>query len=60
MEICTFEKFTLAEKLYAKALGTFETYLSVSNNLSGKKVLSVVLPTIFDDSLRVTFSMHFL
>ena len=34
----------------------FETCLSVSNNLCGKLFSSVVLPIIFDDSLRVTFS----
>ena len=36
LKICTFDKFIIVEEFYAKALQSFETPLSSSNNLCGK------------------------
>ena len=36
LKICASDKFIIAEELYAKALQSFETCLSGSNNLCGK------------------------
>ena len=48
-----FENVLLADELFSKALRTFETCLSVRNNLRGKLVLSLEWIIIFDESLRV-------
>ena len=44
-----FDKFTLADPLFTKALRRFETYLLVSKNLCGKLVPSFSWSTIFDE-----------
>ena len=66
LEICVFEKYILTERLFAKAWRSFATCVSSGNNSCKKLVVlsvvlsSVVLSIIFDDSLRVTFFLHFL
>ena len=52
--IFVFDSFVSGDELFAKALRSFETFLSVSNNLCQKLVLSLELPIIFDDSFSVT------
>ena len=49
-----FNYFILAGELFAKALWSFETFLSVSNNLCGKLISSLESLIIFDESFRVT------
>ena len=44
----------LNEELFAKALQTSGTRRSVSNGLCGKIVLSLEIPIIFDDNVKVT------
>lgn len=47
------ENVLLADELFSKALRTFETCLSVRNNLGGKLVLTLEWIIIFDESFRV-------
>ena len=54
----SFSKFILANKPFAKALGVFETCVSVNNNLYEKLVSSLVLQIKFDE--RFTTSVQFL
>ena len=49
-----FYYFILAGELFAKALWSFETCPSVSNNLCGKLVSSLESLIISDESFRVT------
>ena len=54
-----FEKFTLADEPFAKALLIFETCVLVNNNLWGELATSWKLPTTFDERFKVT-SVHLL
>ena len=45
------ESFMLTEKLFAKALESFETCVLVNNNLCGKLFSSLESPTTFDSKL---------
>ena len=49
-----FDDLILADKLFAKVLRGFETYLSVIRNLCWKLVSSLESPNVFDESFRIT------
>ena len=49
-----FDNFILAEKLFAKALRSFESCLLVNYNLCGKLFSSLESPTTFDEIFKVT------
>ena len=44
----------LADEPFARALQSLETCVLVNNNLCGKLVLSLELPTTFDESFKIT------
>ena len=48
-----FEKFTLADEPFAKALQIFETCVLVTNNLCRKLVSSLELPIKLDERFKV-------
>ena len=52
-----FVNFILTDELLTKALQSFETFLSVSNNVCGKLLK---LPIIFNDNFRVTSVAFFI
>ena len=49
-----YENFILADEPFAKALQILETCVSVNNNLCGKFVPTLDLPTTFDKRFKVT------
>ena len=49
-----FDHFILSDKLFPKVLQSFETCLSVSNNLCEKVISYLDLPIIFDNNLKLT------
>ena len=50
----------LAEELFAKALRSFETCVSVNNNLCGKLSQSLEFPTAFDERFKITLVSFFI
>ena len=50
----SFWSFYISWWTIAKGLRTFETCVSVNNNLCGKSVSSLESPTAFDKRLKVT------
>ena len=54
-----FGNFVLADKLFAKALQSLETCVSVNNNLCGKLVSSLEFPITFDKRFKVTSVVKF-
>ena len=55
-----FNNITLADEFFTKLLQDFEVYLSVSNNLCGKLVLSLESSIMFVDSFRATSVAFFI
>ena len=55
-----FGSFILVEELFAKALQSLKTCVVVNNNLCGKLFLSLVSPTRFDESFKVTSVAFFI
>ena len=55
-----FDSLTLADKLFAKALRRFATYLLVNNKFYGKLVSSLELSIMFGDSLDFTSVSFFI
>ena len=56
-----FDYITLADEPFAKPLQSFETCVSVNNNVCGKLVSSLESPTTFDERFKVTsvpFCIH--
>ena len=49
-----FESFALVDKPFTKALKIFETCILVNNNLCGKVISLLGLPTTFDERFEVT------
>ena len=49
-----FDNFILVDELFAKALRSLETCLSVNNNLCGKLVFPLESPITFDERVKVT------
>ena len=47
------DRLILADRLFAKVLQRFGTFLSISNNMWEKLASSLEVPNIFDDSFRV-------
>ena len=52
LDSSAFDNYCIADKLL-KTFQTLETYLLVINNFCGKLALSLELPDIFDDNIRV-------
>ena len=48
------DNLTSIDELFAKALRRFATCLLVNNNSCEKLILSIELPTIFDDNIKTT------
>ena len=48
------DNFTLADELFAKGLGSFETSVIVNKDLCKKLFSSFEQPTTFDESFKVT------
>ena len=49
----------LADKPFAKALQSLETYVSVNNNLYGKSVSSLEFPVKLDERFKLTSVQFF-
>ena len=49
----------LADKPFAKALQSLETYVSVNNNLYGKSVSSLEFPIKLDERFKLTSVQFF-
>ena len=60
LDNCVFDSIVPVDELFAKALRRFATCLLVNNNLCGKLVSSLELPTIFHDSLKTTLVSFFI
>ena len=55
-----FDNFILADETFAKASRSFETCVSVNNNLCGKLVSSLDSPITFDERFKVTYVTFFI
>ena len=54
LETCVFDLSMLADEIFTIALRSFETCLSVNNNLFRKLVSSLESPVTFDEWCKVT------